>query len=187
MFDDAKQELSKLAWAVNNEENKYLTRVPALVQNITVIDNDAKPQSDPIDDTKKWIVQISYPLTRSHLVIDNQQQRKRGYYQARHGESRGTRGGYRGGPSGRGKHIVLPLTHQTYPRNRDFNRTSAQHINIYNKVLHKAYVLPVCYLPSHSRLTQIYLKQEGNPPTNHGNAIWSIPRSPVFGVSIFVP
>ena len=61
--------------------------------------------------------------------------------------------------------------HQTYPQNRDLNRTSEQHTGIYNRVIHKAYVLPVCYLPRHSRLTQIYLKQEGNPPTNHGNTV----------------
>ena len=30
-------------------------------------------------------------------------------------------------------------------------------------------LLPVCYLPRHSRITQIYLKQEGNPSPNPGN------------------
>ena len=39
-FEEAKEELTKLVWAIQNEENDYRTRQPALEQNITVIDNN---------------------------------------------------------------------------------------------------------------------------------------------------
>lgn len=172
-FEEAKEELTKLVWAIKNEENEYRTRQPALEQNITVIDNNAKPQSDPVQDGKHWIVKISYPLTRTFLVTpekhESQSHVSRGPYVRSGGRDQRNRGDYRTGSSSRGKHKLL-MKRQMYSKNRDPNTIKEQHPypELYNITSYNDYVMPSCYLPGHSRLTQIHLNQEGNSPMNHG-------------------